>query len=89
MKELSNDYEVTVTNMVPLTKADEANGFKLSTSDFFNIEEDTMNCMDILQKDNLQIFKMKDGKFIIEIEDQENFECSYFYSNSLTELTAQ
>ena len=65
MKELEQDYSVRVENMVPLEG--EYDGWTIEDGDFYSNEGKTV-IMPYLLNDNKQIFKMDDGRFVLEIE---------------------
>ena len=94
MKELEDDYDISVVNIVSMTKENEQECFKLETSSFFNINTDGIEERDILRStnSNRQIFKMNDGKFVLEIEgnmDEDGEVIEYFYSENLEDLTKE
>ena len=76
MKEqLKEDYEVSVDDMI--------DDFKVTTAEFYNKAGKIVN-KNILSKDGQQIFSMKDGKFVLEVEDDGFVE--YFCSNDINDL---
>jgi hypothetical protein len=83
MKELDFDYDLTVDNMVPITT--EYNGWENTEGEFYSINKSGFVKMPLLSKDGKQIFQMKDGCYIIEIEDEE-MNVDYFYSHDINDL---
>jgi len=82
-KELSEDYEISATNMLDIEK--EISYFKIENSEFFIYPKGKLN-RKILKHDNKQIFQMKDGIFILEVEDYIKSTCEYYYSKDITDL---
>jgi hypothetical protein len=82
MKELEQDYSVRVENMVPLEG--EYDGWTIEDGDFYSNEGETV-IMPYLLNDNKQIFKMDDGRFVLEIENEDG-DMDYFYSEDIEDL---
>lgn len=89
-KELDLSYDVIVENMIPFTEGLSQQGMNLSETTFFNKKGKEVT-MTVLRNEEepgsigcKQIFQMKDGKFILEIEDEEGVE--YFYSEKIEDL---
>jgi hypothetical protein len=84
MKELELDYSVRVENMVPLEG--EYDGWTIEDGDFYSNEGETVVMPYLLSdSDSKQIFKMDDGRFVLEIEN-EDCEIDYFYSYDIEDL---
>jgi hypothetical protein len=85
MIELDADYDMTVDNMESLT--DKYNGWSNKEGEFYLISDDKFIKMPCLLNDagDKQIFKMKDGRFVLEVENDE-FEVEYFYSYDINDL---
>lgn len=85
---LSDDYEICVANMVPLTKEQASKGFEVVNSEFIDFSDDDFNKvnMDILVREETseQIFYMKDGRYVLEVEADHMVE--YFYSTNIEDL---
>lgn len=84
MLELDLEYDMTVDNMVPLTG--EYKGWTNEEGEFYSPEEDVIKMNYLLNDDcTRQIFQMKDGRFVLEVENDE-FEVEYFYSYDINDL---
>ena len=85
MIELDVDYDMTVENMVPLT--DKYIGWSNEEGEFYLLGDAKLVKMPYLLNDagDKQIFKMKDGRFVLEVENDE-FEVEYFYSYDINDL---
>lgn len=84
MNELEIDYDISVNNMQNITES--KGNFKVVDSNFYDWSSEKEVKMKILSDDNgKQIFSMKDGKFVLEVED-ENMEIDYFYSENIEDL---
>jgi hypothetical protein len=91
-KKLSNDYDITVNNMKPIDEAPKKSGFKVSRAEFYDMKGKGLGKkvrMNVLSRENKdysieQIFAMKDGLFVLEIE--KNGEVKYFSSKELNDL---
>jgi len=92
MKELSDDYDITVDNMFSIDLSApifwgtdyESKGYSLKESKFYN-SKNVLTPMTILSNNKgKQIFWMKDTKFILEVEKEGEVE--YFYSEKLKDL---
>ena len=83
-KELSVEFEISVNDMTPIRET--VGEFKVSNETFYNDAFNEVQ-MDILvnESNGEQIFKMKDGKFILEVEDGEGM-VEYFHSDILEDL---
>ncbi len=83
-RKLPNSYDIAVDKMVDATITQEKNGFKVKQGNFFN-KSSVIVPRQILVKENKKIFFMKDGKFVLEVEQEEDV--IYFYSDNLDDLT--
>ncbi len=88
-KELSVDYDVTVDNMLDMSNDQEVGPFKVTQGTFFNKsgKEVKKNILEFDDDENFvrrQIFSMKDGTFVLELEV--DMEVTYFYSEDLNDL---
>jgi hypothetical protein len=93
-KELNNEYDIDVRNMNDIVE--EIGGFKITDGKFMiptkKYDPDNFLIKKILVKECTggdshhleQIFLMKDGKFILEVDNGET--CEYFYSENLKDL---
>jgi hypothetical protein len=81
-KELSDDYDISGLNMLDIEIG--INNFKVKDSEFF-VPKGKVN-RKILVFDNMQIFKMNDGIFILEVEDYQESTVEYFYSEDIYDL---
>jgi len=91
-KKLDDDYDISVDDILNMTKDQEIGGFELVESDFYGKKgrEKRNN----LARKNEQIFSMKDGIFILEVEEDGDFcvcKCplgmvEYFYSTNINDL---
>ena len=86
MLELDLDYDMTVDNMVPLTG--EYKGWTNEEGEFYLLSDEKLVKMPYLLNCNKQIFQMKDGRFVLEVENIESdeFEAEYFYSYDINDL---
>ena len=87
MIELDADYDMTVDNMVTLTG--EYKGWTNKEGEFYSVNEGKFINMSVLNNDfDKQIFQMKDGRFVLEVENIESdeFEVEYFYSYDINDL---
>lgn len=85
LKNLSDDYEVTVDNMIPLNS--KVSNFEVCNSQFFSFEKDKLVNMDILvNEEGWQIFAMKDGTFILEVEDFAMGTVDYLQADNLQDI---
>ena len=90
-KPLSENYNISANDMLDMKPEQEVNGFKIENSEFYPNGGSKATTKNILVKENsefvrFQIFSMKDGKFILEVDpDGENI--GYFYSENLDDLT--
>jgi hypothetical protein len=85
LKQLSDDYDVTVDNMIPLNSKHE--NFDVFNSQFFSFEQDKLINMDILANDaGWQIFAMKDNTFVLEVEDFDMCTVEYFQTDNLQDI---
>lgn len=84
---LNNNYPIGVEDIVSINTP--IKPFIIHEAQFLNKQKqlETRNilitCDGISSK---QIFLMKDGKYILEIDDTENDNCEYFYSNDILDL---
>ncbi len=97
MKKLDNDYEISVDNMKNMTTEQESDNFKLIESEFYSKYNKKVSMNILVQRPNCsipysdydvyqQIFSMKDGTFILEVETEEFIE--YYLANELTEFNS-
>ena len=88
IQELDDNYDISVDGMINVTVEQEKGGYKIFNSEFYSSLAYERVYMNILKYENesacKQIFSMKDGKFILEIENELGI--SYFYSESLDDL---
>ena len=84
-KELDDNYDISVENMLDMTQ--EIGGFKLSEEEFSNKKSKLVK-KNILrnEEENKQIFSMKDGLFILEVEDVNEGTVEYFFSKDINDL---
>ena len=85
MLELDSDYDMSVENMVPLTG--EYKGWTNEEGEFYLLSNEKLVKMPYLLNEDCdrQIFQMKDGRFVLEVENDE-FEVEYFYSHDINDL---
>lgn len=92
-KELGWDYDITVDNMIPMTKEQEIGNFKLHETEFGSQKKKGLVKMNVLTIGQAgcdgcrQIFQMNDGKFILEVEDEGMVD--YYYSKDITDLLCE
>lgn len=87
MRNLDEDfdmYDISVDNMVPMSKEHECAPFTLLETSFFNQKGEDTNMPILSDSCEQQIFRMKDGKFILEIDNGDTVD--YFYSENLNDL---
>ena len=88
MNILDDNYDISVDNMLDISKDQEQNGFKIKAGVFYSPTVFKKHKRNILVKDvngyKHQIMSMNDGRFILEISD--NIDTKYFYSNILKDL---
>jgi len=82
-KELSDDYDISGLNMLDIEIG--INNFKVKDAEFSIYPKGKVN-RKILAFDNMQIFKMNDGIFILEVEDYQEGTVEYFYSEDIYDL---
>jgi len=82
---LSDDYEINVDQMLDIKE--HKGDFKVIKASFYNLKGTKVN-RNVLSNETegecRQIFSMKDGTFILEIDDCINVE--YFYSKDINDL---
>lgn len=89
-KELSDAYDINVDKMINIKKP--VGDFKVKTSEFGRMYKKGFKKMDILVSNRKQIFKMNDGKYILEIENDysdpndSEWEIKYYYSENVKDL---
>ena len=81
-KELSDDYDISGLKMLDIEIG--INNFKVKDAEF-HVKKGKVN-RKVLAFDNMQIFKMNDGIFILEIEDYQEGTVEYFYSEDIYDL---
>jgi hypothetical protein len=92
-QELDPEYDIAVNNMLPF-EGDAPKGWEVEKAEFISTKGKAVK-MNVLRKEEVgskdhltqsvqQIFQMKDGKFILEVDDFEEIE--YFCSNDLADL---
>jgi hypothetical protein len=88
LKQLSEDYDVTVDNMVPITTLPENINFDLMNSQFYSFVKKTFVNMDILVNEEAgwQIFAMNDNTFVLEVEDFDMGTVDYFQADNLQDI---
>jgi hypothetical protein len=87
IQELPYDYEISVENMIPVEQEHQINGYYLTTGQFYKPNSNSTKPVDmfILEHENAtQIFRMNDGKWILEITDIDTI---YLFSDNLEELS--
>lgn len=82
MKELDIDYDISVGKMNDITN--DCGDFLVTDAEFYDMTSMKLTNKKVLRSGGKQIFSMKDGKFILEIEDCGEVE--YFYSNNINDL---
>ena len=80
MRELDDNYEISVDDMVPMTYG--IGDWEVYEGEFMNRSGDMVD-MKYLSNSNKSIFFMKDGLFILEIEFGD---VEYFCSTEITDL---
>ena len=85
MLELDLEYDMTVENMVPLTG--EYKGWTNEEGEFYLLSNEKIVKMPYLLNEDCdrQIFQMKDGRFVLEVENDE-CEVDFFYSYDINDL---
>ena len=88
LNQLSEDYDVTVDNMVPITTLPENINFDLMNSQFYSFVKKTFVNMDILVNEEAgwQIFAMNDNTFVLEVEDFDMGTVDYFQADNLQDI---
>lgn len=89
MKNVLNiNYDICVENMNDINE--EVGNFKLEKATFFNKKGQEEN-KTVLVFDNKQIYSMKDGKFVLEVEvnNDKGGYCEYFYSDNIKDLLGE
>ena len=87
MKRLEEDYEVIVDNMVPAQDLPDNREFIVDTATFLSIKNGNSVSMNVLtNEDDKQIFAMKDGRFVLEIENFDDGSVEYYYSEDINDL---
>ena len=85
MEELELDYNVRVDNMVHIEGQYEKFGWIIEKGDFYSDEGKIVVMSYLLNKSKRQqIFKMDDGRFVLETENED--EVDYFYSYDIEDL---
>jgi len=89
VKELPDDYDITVDNMIGMSAEHVTDDFKIHHGIFYSMNDGKDKSMNVLKHESpegviKQIFQMNDGKFILEVE--EFGEVTYFYSDKLSDL---
>ena len=82
MKELDIDYDISVANMNEITE--DCGDFVVTDAEFYDTTTNKLVNKKVLMNEGKQIFSMKDGIYILEIEDCGEVE--YYYSNNLNDL---
>lgn len=89
-KELSDDYEISVINMLDIEEGIE--GFKVKNAEFYVLKKplEPKRNKKILFRDIEnhceQIFHMNDGIFILEVENYFEGTTEYYYSENINDL---
>ena len=87
MKRLEEDYRVIVDNMVPATDLPNNREFIIDTATFYSFKDGKYVNMNVLtNEDDKQIFSMKDGRFVVEIENMDDGSVEYYYSEDINDL---
>lgn len=85
---LSDNYDICVENMNDINE--KVGNFEVKKATFFNKgnKKETKN---VLTFENQQIFSMKDGTFVLEVEvdNDEGGYCEYFYSDNIKDLLGE
>lgn len=88
VKNLDDDfefYDVNSNHMVSFDSNFKIGDFRAYNSEFLNFNQPADRKIILINtQEDKQIFQMKDGKFILEIEDGDY--CRYYYSYNLEEL---
>lgn len=86
--ELKDDYDISVDNILDISKDYEKDGFKIISAHFLKGRQ-VIEKLILLKEINIvskQIFAMKDGRFVLEISDIDEDSISYFYSYDINDL---
>jgi hypothetical protein len=86
MRKLEEDYEVIVEKMNSFTEGEIHGSFIGEVGTFLDKFGNSKERVILSDEDGNQIFKMKDGNYILETEDYDDFTVSYFISSDLNEL---
>jgi len=82
MKELDLDYDISVDNMNDIIT--DYGNFVVEDAEFYDRKTTKLVTKKVLVNEGKQIFSMKDGIYILEIEDCGEVE--YYYSKNLNDL---
>jgi hypothetical protein len=83
MKELSWDYDISVERILNIDQ--KLQGYEITEATFMNNKEQYEKRNVLGDQKGNQIFKMRDGKYILESENEE-MEVDYFYSMDINDL---
>ena len=82
-RSLEWDYSVRVENMLPIEEG-EYDEWTIEDGNFDSNEGKTV-IMQYLLNDNKQIFKMDDGRYVLEVENEDGT-MDYYYSEDIDDL---
>lgn len=88
-KELDLEYEISVDNILDMTSDDEVGLFEIIEAFFLLPDGESFNNVSrkvLSDGETSQIFFMKDGKYILEIEDLQEGLVDYYYSDKIVDL---
>jgi len=80
-KKLDDDYIISGENMLDITEP--VGNFRIKTTKFGNFQESKVK---VLYHMNKQIFSMKDGIYILEVENYLRGSVKYYYSTDINDL---
>lgn len=82
-RSLEHNYSVRVENMLPIEEG-EYDEWTIEDGSFDSNEGKTV-IMQYLLNDNKQIFKMDDGRYVLEVENEDGT-MDYYYSEDIDDL---
>lgn len=90
-KDLDSNYDIMADKMVSFTPEQLREGWVLYDAEFYSVKtrkvvkiQTLNNGIEVGECGAKQIFQMKDGKYILEVEDEDGVE--YFYSENIEDL---
>lgn len=86
LKQLSDDYEISVDRMIPLQESTNENFTVIDGVFFSEINGEFINMPILVNEDGWQIFSMKDNTFILEVEDFLEGTVEYFQADNLEDI---